>query len=56
MEEEPGKQEWRWTGHSLRKQPGRTRRQALQWKPQGARKRDRPGETERQRSDRKDIV
>ena len=33
---------WRWIGHTLRKSPTNTTRQALKWNPQGKRKRGRP--------------
>ena len=33
---------WRWIGHTLRKPPTNTTRQALKWNPQGKRKRGRP--------------
>ena len=36
---------WRWLGHTLRKDPKNTTRQALDWNPQGKRKRGRPRQT-----------
>jgi hypothetical protein len=36
------KRKWGWIGHTLRKQPTSTTRQALTWNPQGKRKRGRP--------------
>ena len=33
---------WSWIGHTLRKPPNNTTRQALRWNPQGKRKRGRP--------------
>ena len=45
MEKQLGKRKWRWIGHTLRKSPCSTTRQALQWNPQGARKQGRPRET-----------
>ena len=45
MEEQLRKRRWRWIGHTLRKPPSNTTRQALQWNPQGARRKGRPRET-----------
>ena len=36
------KRKWSWIGHTLRKPPNSTTRQALRWNPQGKRKRGRP--------------
>ena len=36
------KRKWSWIGHTLRKPPNNTTRQALRWNPQGNRKRGRP--------------
>ena len=36
---------WRWVGHTLRKAPSNTTRQALDWNPQGKRKQGRPKQT-----------
>ena len=36
---------WRWIGHTLRREPTRISRQALEWNPQGKRKRGRPAMT-----------
>ena len=38
-------EEWRWIGHTLRKEPSNITRQALEWNPQGKRKRGRPKQT-----------
>ena len=45
LQQQLGKRRWRWIGHTLRKAPQSTSRQALQWNPQGARGRGRPRET-----------
>ncbi|XP_056013123.1 uncharacterized protein LOC125646830 isoform X3 [Ostrea edulis] len=44
---------WGWIGHTLRKPPSTTTRQALTWNPQGKRKRGRPRNTWRRDSDAK---
>ena len=43
--EEILKRRWRWIGHTLRKVPESTTRQALAWNPQGARRVGRPRNT-----------
>ncbi|XP_048745819.1 uncharacterized protein LOC125658580 [Ostrea edulis] len=42
---------WGWIGHTLRKPPSSTTRQALTWNPQGKRKRGRPRNTWRRDSE-----
>ena len=42
---------WRWIGHTLRKPPSSTTRQALLWNPQGKRKRGRPRNSWRRDTD-----
>ena len=45
VDKEIGRKRWRWIGHTLRKAPESTTRQALTWNPQGKRKRGRPRNT-----------
>ena len=45
VEEDIRRRRWRWLGHTLRKPPSSTGRQALNWNPQGHRKRGRPRNT-----------
>jgi hypothetical protein len=39
------KRKWSWIGHTLRKPPGITEKNALDWNPQGKRRRGRPKKT-----------
>ena len=39
------KRKWRWIGHTLRKPPNTTTRQAITWNPPGKRRRGRPRNT-----------
>ena len=45
MEENIRRRRWRWLGHTLRKPPRSSGRQALNWNPQGQRKRGRQRNT-----------
>ena len=45
------RRKWSWIGHTLRKPPNNTTRQALRWNPQGKRKRGRPRNSWRRSTD-----
>ncbi|GFG35991.1 hypothetical protein Cfor_03572 [Coptotermes formosanus] len=45
LERQIKKRKWSWIGHTLRKTPGITEKDALDWNPQGKRKRGQPKKT-----------